>query len=86
MSPRPFARRFDEEVDRSPGRRPVRQRVARARQLPASTDLAVDAVASRAGFTAGTSPRRHLHAAIGLSPLAYRRTFRGEAALPQPGR
>ncbi len=76
-----LARRFGEEVGMSPGRRLIQQRVARARQLLESTDLAVDEVASRAGFTTGASLRRHLHAAIGVSPLAYRRTFRGEAAL-----
>ena len=31
----------------------------------------------RYGFAGGTSLREHLHAAIGVSPLAYRRTFRG---------
>ncbi|MFF0560089.1 GlxA family transcriptional regulator [Streptomyces sp. NPDC004266] len=82
MSLRTFARRFDEEVGMSPGRWLIQQRVARARQLLETTDLAVDDVASQAGFTTGTSLRQHLHAAIGVSPLAYRRTFRGEAALP----
>ncbi|MEU0401505.1 helix-turn-helix domain-containing protein [Streptomyces sp. NPDC006197] len=76
MSLRTFARRFNEEIGMSPGRWLIRQRAARARQLLESTDLAVDDVASQAGFTTGTSPRRHLHAAIGVSPLAYRRTFR----------
>ncbi|MEU6624219.1 helix-turn-helix domain-containing protein [Streptomyces litmocidini] len=86
MSLRTFARRFDEEVGMSPGRWLIQQRVARARHLLESTDLAVDEVARRAGFTTGTSLRQHLHAAIGVSPLAYRRTFRGETALPSPGR
>ncbi|MGC0334173.1 AraC-like DNA-binding protein [Streptomyces sp. SAI-170] len=45
-----------------------------------TTDLAVDEIAGRVGFAGGTSLREHLHAAIGVSPLAYRRTFRGAVA------
>ncbi|MFD5360497.1 GlxA family transcriptional regulator [Streptomyces tendae] len=77
MSLRTFARRFDEEVGMSPGRWLIQQRVSRARHLLETTDLAVDDIAGRVGFAGGTSLREHLHAAIGVSPLAYRRTFRG---------
>ncbi|MGW7052261.1 GlxA family transcriptional regulator [Streptomyces sp. NPDC054887] len=77
MSLRTFARRFREEVGMSPGRWLIQQRVARARHLLESTDLAVDDVAGQVGFATGTSLRQHLHAAIGVTPLAYRRTFRG---------
>jgi transcriptional regulator GlxA family with amidase domain len=77
MSLRTFARRFNEEVGMSPGRWLIQQRVARARHLLESTDLAVDEIAGQVGFATGTSLRQHLHAAIGVSPLAYRRTFRG---------
>ncbi|MGP3970370.1 GlxA family transcriptional regulator [Streptomyces sp. 6N223] len=83
MSLRTFARRFNEEVGMSPGRWLIQQRVARARHLLESTDLAVDEIAGQVGFASGTSLRQHLHAAIGVSPLAYRRTFRGA---PAPGR
>jgi len=78
MSLRTFARRFTDEVGMSPGRWIVQQRVARARHLLESSDLPVDEIAGQAGFTTGTSLRQHLHAAIGVSPLAYRRTFRAE--------
>lgn len=77
MSLRTFARRFNEEVGMSPGRWLIQQRVGVARQLLESTDLAVDEIAGQVGFAGGTSLREHLHAAIGVSPLAYRRTFRG---------
>ncbi|RST16177.1 helix-turn-helix domain-containing protein [Streptomyces sp. WAC05374] len=75
MSARTFARRFGDEVGMSPGRWLIQQRVARARHLLESTDLSVDRVASEVGFATATSLRQHLHAAIGVSPLAYRRTF-----------
>jgi transcriptional regulator GlxA family with amidase domain len=77
MSLRTFARRFNEEVGMSPGRWLIQQRVARALHLLESTDLAVDEIAGHVGFPSATSLREHLHAAIGVSPLAYRRTFRG---------
>ncbi|MCS0605472.1 helix-turn-helix domain-containing protein [Streptomyces sp. LP11] len=75
MSPRTFARRFNEEVGLSPGRWLIQQRVARARHLLESSDLPVDRIAAEVGFATGASLRQHLHAAIGVSPGAYRRTF-----------
>ncbi|MFC8799004.1 GlxA family transcriptional regulator [Promicromonospora sp. NPDC057138] len=80
MSLRTFARRFNDEVGMSPGRWLIRQRVDRARHLLETTDQPVDEVAYQVGFAGGTSLREHLHAAIGVSPLAYRRTFRGALA------
>ncbi|MER6629484.1 helix-turn-helix domain-containing protein [Streptomyces sp. NPDC000987] len=76
MSLRTFARRFHDEVGLSPGRWLIQQRVARARHLLESSDLSVDQIAGRVGFATGASLRQHLHAAIGVSPQAYRRTFR----------
>ncbi|WP_055490991.1 GlxA family transcriptional regulator [Streptomyces sp. TP-A0356] len=75
MSMRTFARRFNEEVGMSPGRWLIQQRVARARHLLESTDLPVDQIAGEVGFATGASLRQHLHAAIGVSPQVYRRTF-----------
>lgn len=80
MSLRTFARRFGEEVGMSPGRWLIQQRVARAQYLLETTDLSVDDIAGRVGFATGTSLREHLHSAIGVSPMAYRRTFRGTTA------
>ncbi|MEV0182287.1 helix-turn-helix domain-containing protein [Streptomyces sp. NPDC050625] len=75
MSLRTFARRFNEEVGVSPGRWLIQQRVARARHLLESSDLSVDRIAGEVGFATGASLRQHLHAAIGVSPQTYRRTF-----------
>jgi transcriptional regulator GlxA family with amidase domain len=75
MSQRTFARRFHDEVGLSPGRWLIQQRVSRARHLLESSDLTVDQIAGRVGFATGASLRQHLHAAIGVSPQAYRRTF-----------
>lgn len=79
MSLRTFARRFSDEVGLSPGRWLIQQRVARARHLLESSDLSVDQIAGQVGFATGASLRQHLHAAIGVSPQAYRRTFQTAA-------
>ncbi|KUO09034.1 GlxA family transcriptional regulator [Streptomyces sp. DSM 15324] len=75
MSLRTFARRFQDEVGVSPGRWLIQQRVVHARHLLEASDLTVDQIAGRVGFATGASLRQHLHAAIGVSPQAYRRTF-----------
>ncbi|MER5379901.1 helix-turn-helix domain-containing protein [Streptomyces sp. NPDC002688] len=75
MSLRTFARRFGDEVGLSPGRWLIQQRVARARHLLEASDLSVDRIAGEVGFATGASLRQHLHATIGVSPQAYRRTF-----------
>ncbi|MEV6104043.1 helix-turn-helix domain-containing protein [Streptomyces sp. NPDC051940] len=80
MSVRTFTRRFREEVGMSPGQWLIRQRVELARQLLEDTDRSVDQVAEDAGFGTAVSLRQHLQAALGVSPSAYRRTFRTGAA------
>jgi AraC family transcriptional regulator, transcriptional activator FtrA len=77
MSVRTFTRRFREETGISPLRWLAGQRIALARQLLESTDATVDRVAAEVGFGTPASLRQHLRAAIGVAPLAYRRTFRG---------
>ncbi|MEN3540401.1 helix-turn-helix domain-containing protein [Microbispora sp. ZYX-F-249] len=76
MSVRTFTRRFREEVGMTPGQWLTRQRVELARRLLESTDLPVDRIAAEAGFGTGASLRQHLTAALGVSPTAYRQTFR----------
>ncbi|WP_113702693.1 GlxA family transcriptional regulator [Nonomuraea lactucae] len=76
MSVRTFTRRFREETGMSPARWLAGQRVQHARHLLETTDLGVEEVARRAGFGTTVSLRQHLHAAVGVAPLAYRHTFR----------
>ncbi|MET8046083.1 helix-turn-helix domain-containing protein [Streptosporangium sp. NPDC005286] len=82
MSRRTFTRRFRDEVGLSPGQWLILQRVELARQLLESSDLPVDGIALRAGFGTAASLRQHLQVAVGVSPLAYRRTFRPVEAAP----
>ncbi|MFC4112012.1 GlxA family transcriptional regulator [Nonomuraea zeae] len=76
MSVRTFTRRFREETGVSPARWLTGQRVQHARHLLETTDLGVEEVARQAGFGTAVSLRQHLHAAVGVAPLAYRHTFR----------
>lgn len=82
MSVRTFARRFRAETGTSPHAWVLAQRVAHARHLLESTDLPVDRVAADAGLGTTSSLRAHLAADVGLSPVAYRRTYR---ATPRAG-
>ena len=82
MSVRTFTRRFREETGVSASRWLVQQRVALARRLLETTDVPVERVAEQAGFGTTASMRQHLHAAIGVAPLAYRRAYRGPIAHP----
>lgn len=80
MSVRTFTRRFREETGETAGAWLARSRVDRARELLEGTDLSVDEVARRAGLGTSANLRLHLHSAVGLSPLAYRRRYRGTSA------
>ncbi|WP_313896194.1 helix-turn-helix domain-containing protein [Streptomyces sp. YIM 98790] len=85
MSVRTFTRRFREETGVSPLQWLLQQRLERARHLLEETDLPVDRVAEQSGFGTAASLRQHLHAALGVSPSAYRATFRGTGtAAPRP--
>lgn len=82
MSVRTFTRRFRDEVGASPLQWLNQQRLERARLLLEETDLGVDRVAADAGFGTAASLRQHLQATLGVSPSAYRATFRGSADVP----
>ncbi|GAA1416968.1 helix-turn-helix domain-containing protein [Streptomyces thermospinosisporus] len=80
MSPRTFARRFQQETGTTPYRWILRQRVLLAQQLLERTDETVDAIAGRTGFGNAAALRHHFVRAVGTTPQAYRRTFRGTEA------
>jgi transcriptional regulator GlxA family with amidase domain len=83
MSVRTFNRRFREETGLTPMRWLAQRRVDRARELLEETDHTVDRIAAEAGFGTGASLRQHFQAGLGVSPGAYRMTFRG-AGQPRP--
>ncbi|RKR90406.1 AraC family transcriptional regulator with amidase-like domain [Micromonospora pisi] len=81
MSVRTFTRRFRAETGLSPARWLLQQRTDHARQLLETTDLPVDQVAQQSGFGTAAALRQQLHQHIGVSPTAYRRTFRHAASV-----
>lgn len=80
MSPRTFARRFQQETGTTPHRWLVGQRVLLAQRLLESTTEPVDAIAARCGFGNAAALRHHFGRRLGTTPLAYRRGFADPAA------
>jgi AraC family transcriptional activator FtrA len=75
MSRRTFYREFHAATGTTPHRWLLAQRIILARRLLETTQLTVAEVARQAGFEDGSVFRRHFTGQIGLSPIAYRRTF-----------
>src|SRR3954470_390214 len=75
FSPRTFARRFRQSTGTTPYKWLQSQRVLFAQLLLETTDDPVDLVAARAGFGTAANLRQHFVAAVGTSPMNYRRTF-----------
>lgn len=75
MSERTFHRAFLAATGATPGRWLLTERLRFARQLLETTGLPVARVAERAGLGTAANLRRRLHAELGVSPAAYRRTY-----------
>ncbi|MFF3020682.1 helix-turn-helix domain-containing protein [Streptomyces sp. NPDC057939] len=80
MSPRTFARRFLQETGTTPYQWVLRRRVMFAQELLESTDETVDSIAARSGFGNAAALRHHFLRALGTTPNAFRRAFRGPRA------
>ena len=76
LSERQLSRRFLDTYGRSPGEWLTRERLRRARELLELTNLTIESVATRSGFSTAAGLRaafaRHLH----VAPNDYRRTWR----------
>ncbi|GAA2873830.1 transcriptional regulator [Actinoplanes cyaneus] len=82
MSKRTFSRHFVAETGVTPVQWLIAQRVDRARTLLETTDMPVERIAAEAGFGSSTLLRQHLNGTLGVTPQAYRRTFRGLQSVP----
>lgn len=77
MSTRTLNRRFREQMGTTPLQWLHRARVHRAQHLLETTADPVDHIAERAGFGSPTAFRERFRRVVGVSPAAYRKSFRG---------
>jgi AraC family transcriptional regulator, transcriptional activator FtrA len=78
ISTRTLVRRFQAATGTTPLQWLLAQRVRRAQHLLEASDEPVERVASMAGFGTAANLRQHFTRAVGVAPMAYRRTFKGE--------
>src|SRR5437763_136783 len=76
VSTRTLVRRFQAGLGTTPLQWLLMQRVRRAQNLLEASDEPVERVASMAGFGTAANLRQHFTRAVGVAPMAYRRTFR----------
>ncbi|MFC9842406.1 GlxA family transcriptional regulator [Streptomyces sp. NPDC060223] len=76
LSPRTFARRFQEEAGTTPLQWLTGQRVLLAQHHLETTDDPITAIARHAGFGTVDNLRHHFVRRLGITPQGYRRTFR----------
>lgn len=75
MSERTFARRFVAETGTTPYQWLTSQRVLAARTLLEESDLSVEQIATRVGFSSAVLLRDHFRKVLGVAPAEYRRRF-----------
>jgi transcriptional regulator GlxA family with amidase domain len=83
LSGRTLSRRFREHVGTTPAAWIARARVREAQRLLETTKLSVEAVAETAGYGSATVLRDRFSALVGVTPLAYRRSFSSANASPR---
>ena len=81
VSTRTLVRRFQTTTGTTPLQWLLAQRVRRAQHLLEVTDEPIERVASLAGFGTAANLRQHFTRLVGVAPMAYRRTFRGQGAI-----
>ena len=79
ISPRHFARCFQDEIGVTPAKFVERARFEAARQMLAEDELTLEKVAARCGFGSAETLRRVFIRRVGMSPAAYRVRLRQQA-------
>jgi AraC family transcriptional regulator, transcriptional activator FtrA len=79
MSARTLARRFKNAAGTTPMKWLASQRVRRAQDLLETTDVSIERVSELVGFPTPSSLRDHFSRTMGVTPRAYRQTFRNAA-------
>jgi AraC family transcriptional regulator, transcriptional activator FtrA len=83
LSRRTLTRRFHDTMGTSPQQWLLHQRLLRAQHLLETTTIPVDRVAEQSGMGSAANLRHHFNAYLGVSPLAFRRTFTNPTASRQ---
>jgi transcriptional regulator GlxA family with amidase domain len=83
MSGRTLSRRFRAHVGMTPAAWIGRARVREAQRLLETTRLSVEAIAEKVGYGSTTVLREGFTTVVGVSPLAYRRSFSSGNASPR---
>ncbi len=76
MSQRTFIRRFHESTGMGPGEWVIAARLEVARFLLESTAADLDEISQSSGFGSPAALRHHLRRRVGLTPTAYRASFK----------
>jgi transcriptional regulator GlxA family with amidase domain len=76
MSPRSLSRHFRDQTGTTPLRWVHRHRIRRAQQLLEETDHPAERIGELVGFGSPTAFRERFREIVGVSPRAYRRSFR----------
>lgn len=76
LSTRQLARRMQAELGAGPLEWLHRQRISQAQELLERTDASIEQVAAGCGLGSAATLRRHFHRTVGVTPTAYRATFR----------
>jgi transcriptional regulator GlxA family with amidase domain len=75
MSRRTFARRFAAATGTTPYQWLLRQRLHHAQRLLETSDLTIDAISQKCGFSDAGNLRKHFVRAVRTTPQSYRSTF-----------
>lgn len=76
LSTRQLARRMQAELQTGPLDWLHQQRITQAQELLERTDASIEQIATASGMGTAATLRRRFHHAVGVSPTAYRATFR----------
>jgi AraC family transcriptional regulator, transcriptional activator FtrA len=76
LSPRQFSRRFAAATGTSPGDWILRERLDASRTLLEQSDDGIEQIAGQVGLPNTSGYRRHFRAHYGVTPAAYRRSYK----------
>lgn len=82
MSRRTLTRHFQKSTGMSIGEWISSERIQRSQELLETTDLSVERVSEQVGFQSAITFRQAFRQKLGVSPVEWRKTFRGTVSAP----